>query len=455
MLQSPLCLYKIKYTSEFMYWSDFMDKVRNLRDFTKKVMDILNSNKNDFIELESFFRGVSSNIPANENVPKVYRDYIEYEDVIINDTIANRFEYFSNCKTAIEKLEMLQHYGILTRLLDITKNQLVALYFACQKSCKENDEDGKVIIYMLERENIKYNDSETVSVLANLAFMPKNFRIEFDDKVRQPKKDENYNKLLYQIQKEKPNFLDKLDKKLFDNYIVCVVPNMNNKRIIAQQGAFLLYGMNEGIKREHATFLGKTNKHIWVEEIDIDKKYKKAILEELKFMGISYEVLFPELESYSKLIEDKYKRTQDELIEIADKKLDLINKYHNDVYVAKCPECGKKYFAYYFDENPKCIYCDYKSNIYEFAERYIEDVLGVSKYVCVKNGEEFPLYRCPECGDETFVFDNIDDEVICFTCSYHDKLSKFQLCNECNKPVLKAEGILCDDCLKYKIERDK
>ena len=131
-----------------------MAKVRNLREFTKKIMNILDSNKDRFIELESFFRGVSSKITANENVPKVYRYYIEHEDVIINDTIVNRFEYFSNCKTAIEKLEMLQHYGIPTRLLDITKNQLVALYFACQKSCKENDDDGKVIIYMLERENI-------------------------------------------------------------------------------------------------------------------------------------------------------------------------------------------------------------------------------------------------------------------------------------------------------------
>lgn len=455
MLQSPLCLYKIKYTSEFMYWSDFMDKVRNLRDFTKKVMDILNSNKNDFIELESFFRGVSSNIPANENVPKVYRDYIEYEDVIINDTIANRFEYFSNCKTAIEKLEMLQHYGVPTRLLDITKNQLVALYFACQKSCKENDEDGKVIIYMLERENIKYNDSETVSVLANLAFMPKNFRIEFDGKTRQPKKDENYKKLLYQIQKEKPNFLDQIDKKLFDNYIVCVVPNMNNKRIIAQQGAFLLYGMYWGTKRDHATFLGKTNKHIWVEEIDIDKKYKKKILEELKSMGISYEVLFPELESYSKLIESKYKRTKNELIEIADKKLDLLKESHNDVFVALCPECGKNYFAYYFDENPKCIYCDYKSNVDEFTEMYIENVLGISRYDCAKDGERLPLYRCPECYSETFVFDNIKDEAICFTCGYCDTPSNFQLCTECNELILKKESMLCNDCLKYKMAKDK
>ncbi len=39
---------------------------------------------------------------------------------------------------ALKYLNLMQHYGFGTRLLDITKNKAVALYFACNKNFKEN-----------------------------------------------------------------------------------------------------------------------------------------------------------------------------------------------------------------------------------------------------------------------------------------------------------------------------
>ena len=43
----------------------------------------------------------------------------------------------------VELLALLQHHGIPTRLLDVTENALVALYFAC----KGVDTDGEIIVF--------------------------------------------------------------------------------------------------------------------------------------------------------------------------------------------------------------------------------------------------------------------------------------------------------------------
>ena len=60
-------------------------------------------------------------------------------------------------------LVRMQHYDLPTRLLDITTNPLIALYFACADGV---DYDGEVIIFQLPLARVRYFDSDTVSCLS-------------------------------------------------------------------------------------------------------------------------------------------------------------------------------------------------------------------------------------------------------------------------------------------------
>ncbi|MFO7735348.1 MAG: hypothetical protein R6W70_03920, partial [bacterium] len=115
-------------------------------------------------------------------------------------------------------------------------------------------------------------------------------------------KEKHIKYLLHEIKDEKPYFKDEIwPEHLYS--IVCVKPKQNNKRIIRQQGMFLLFGNNRQDPYKPAEL---RDSGIEKEMIRIDKRSKKRIIEELELTGINKATVYPDLQNVTDYIKNKY-----------------------------------------------------------------------------------------------------------------------------------------------------
>ena len=121
----------------------------------------------DFFLIPSLLRNKPGNIDL---VGQACKEIVDNEHIAFRSIVAKHPSEFAECTSAIEYLVKMQHYKLKTRLLDITSNALVALYFACTtESGDVNDKLGEVIVFKLPKRIIKHYDSDTISAVTNIA----------------------------------------------------------------------------------------------------------------------------------------------------------------------------------------------------------------------------------------------------------------------------------------------
>lgn len=262
--------------------------------------------------LSSFFAELEKSAPDNGRAilyrghsqksyvlkPSLFRKQAQRKDEknIFRELISVQPSAFAEDRNVFEQLVRMQHFSLPTRLLDLTYNPLVALFFACET---HHDKDGALMILSTPKIKVRYFDSDTVSCLANLSFLKGNERDELRHKQTKHavKTCQAGKRLLQFIRAEKSYFLPEIEPDDLGS-IQMVRPKQTNPRIIAQQGAFLIFGLVSELK--------KTNPYqIQVSQMTIPASAKPNILRDLDRVNINRAALFPEVESAAKYIMSK------------------------------------------------------------------------------------------------------------------------------------------------------
>lgn len=326
---------------------EMVKSLRDLADLRQHLQDVYEDDVH-FGRVKFYFRG---ELCARWSLRStVARQKLRlFENDLLTDLKTESPATFAGRDYAIDELAIARHFGLPTRLLDVTRNPLVGAFWATEthkgsapqpRACQSedvdgpprcecadtgNEPDGRLHVFAIPRPMVCAYDSDRVSVVANFARLPwikqqvllskRLGRDEFDelggyDTVADWPSfglGESMTTLLHNIRREKPYFADRIDvRDLFRVFVV--EPRRSFDRVRAQSGAFLLSAFHERFEgAEVAKSLAGTRLYDHhVVTVPADKK--EEIRDELDWFGINAQTLMADMDSAADAVGSRFRK---------------------------------------------------------------------------------------------------------------------------------------------------
>ena len=268
--------------------------IESLEDYVQLILSEYTDRKvNAFYEIPRvFFRG--QNRESYKLFPSLARKinrssemYSRFEYQMINAAKLQNPEEFTKDIYPINMLARMQHYGIPTRLLDVSENALVGLYFSCLGSY---DYDGALFTFIKESKEVH----TAYSLKANMLAIQYKFTEMTQTNIKHywdVIKNESFiptNESLREYDELEGHIKSRLIDPVF------VLPEMSNERERRQQAAFIVFPN----KLSNNMFTNEIRVHdeLFHRKLIIKAQKKKRILKQLELLGITEHFLFPEVD---------------------------------------------------------------------------------------------------------------------------------------------------------------
>lgn len=275
---------------------------------------------------EFFFRGERKNYDAPRSFGTHFDcfldrnpSYVEHERDIYEDALRLNAVSFKDDRTMCDRIARMQHYRFPTRFADISTNALLAAFFAAggerADATRPDDEDGYIRIIKVAMHKMKSFTSDIITAISNLPLVAAE-----NVHVSNPKFN-GLGYLTYEMKNVRAGFYDfDSDPDLYRDLcselqqVWAFKPVLNNDRIRAQGGAFLAFGCRDEKASLHPTFApedyeNKNAPSYGIKQIGyvrIAARAKADILNQLRYLGMSAETVYPDLENVAKVVAERY-----------------------------------------------------------------------------------------------------------------------------------------------------